>query len=155
MESTRNRLSESQPAHGGIVRDMKRLKEDGAASVSELREFLARMHGKSPQEMLGVVAQSGLAVSMLISAAGCVLLLLAFTLIPYWMSDSASAKDNKSAATKKEKQTPKKSPASGSPEVAGKKSDGGKKPDIAKKLGHKETKTGSPNIDNLIDKNLK
>jgi hypothetical protein len=70
---------------------MKRMREDGSASVSELRDFVGRMHGKSPQEMMGLVSQSGLARGIAMSAGGFAVLLIVGTLIPYLLFDNASA----------------------------------------------------------------
>lgn len=94
MGKARDHLSESRPEAGGIARDLGRLKSDGAATVAELREFLSRMRGRSPQEMLGLVAESGLTRSMFLATFLFVLLLAALTVIPYalrYRSADASA----------------------------------------------------------------
>ncbi len=76
-------LSESRPQTGGVARDFKRLRSDGAATVSELREFLGQMHGKSPQEVIGIVAKSGLTRSIILATFLFVVLLVALTIGPY------------------------------------------------------------------------
>lgn len=76
-------LSETRPRTGGVVRDFKRLKTDGAATVSELREFLGEMHGKSPQEVIGIVAKSGLTRSIVLATFLFAVLLVALTVGPY------------------------------------------------------------------------
>ena len=43
-----------------IPGDIRRLTVHGAATVGELREFLTKMKGKSPQEIIGAIAQSRL-----------------------------------------------------------------------------------------------
>ena len=40
--------------------DLRELKTNSNATVRELKEFLSELRGKSPQEMLGVVASSQL-----------------------------------------------------------------------------------------------
>ena len=40
--------------------DLRELKTNSNATVQELQEFLRQLRGKSPQEMLGVVASSQL-----------------------------------------------------------------------------------------------
>ena len=62
-----------------VMRDFKQIQESGGASVTELREFLHTMKGKSPQEMLGTIAQSDLIRSTFISTVLCVLLLAGLT----------------------------------------------------------------------------
>jgi hypothetical protein len=83
MGKARDHLPESRPQGGGIARDVRRLKADGAATMAELREFLGQMRGRSPQEMIGLVAESGLTRSMLLATFLFVLLLAALTVIPY------------------------------------------------------------------------
>ncbi len=61
----------------------RRLRTDAAASAEELRQFVTRMHGKSPQEVLGAVAESGLTRGIVISAIGALVILVAFTVGPY------------------------------------------------------------------------
>ncbi|MBC8874400.1 MAG: hypothetical protein H8E44_33610 [Planctomycetes bacterium] len=80
-------LSETRPQTGGVARDFNRLKSDGAATVSELREFLGQMHGRSPQEVIGMVAKSGLTRSIILATFLFVILLVACTIIPYVWKD--------------------------------------------------------------------
>lgn len=85
MSDARKQVTETDPGTGGIVRDLRRLKSDGSASVAELREFLKDVKGKSPQEMLGLVAKSGLTRSITLATFLFAVLLAALTLIPYGM----------------------------------------------------------------------
>ena len=62
------------------------LRDNGAASASELREFLTRMHGKPPQEVLGLIAQSGLAKAMFLSTLITLALITAMTAVPFAMN---------------------------------------------------------------------
>lgn len=71
--------SESAP----VGRKLRRLGADVAASGDELREFLQQFRGKSPQEVLGLVASSGLVRATCMAAAGCVVLVAVFTVLPY------------------------------------------------------------------------
>ncbi len=81
------------PNHaGGIAGDMRRLKSDSSAAAGELREFIGRMRGKSTQEVLGVIAQSGLVRCICASAVVFVALIAVFTVVPYLLkSDEAAA----------------------------------------------------------------
>lgn len=153
MEKTRNRLAESKPEKHGVYRDLDRLQTDGNASIGELREFMGRMQGKSPQEMLGVVAQSRLAMSIVWSTVGCAVLLMVLTVGPYLLKPAAA--DNKSDAKKsKQSASVNNNTGGGTPAVAGKTGNvpPTKTSDIAKKLGHTDTKTGTPdNLEKLLD----
>ncbi len=63
------------PLHG--------MRANGAASAAELREFLSRMRGKPPQEVLGLIAQSGLARAMFLATLITVALLAVTTVVPF------------------------------------------------------------------------
>ena len=86
----------SPPAVAGQAR---RLKSDAAATGEELRQFIARMHGKSPQQVLGAVAESGLTRGIVISAIGAIVILVAFTVGPFLVNKLSA--DNAPAATTK------------------------------------------------------
>jgi len=83
MGKSEEHLAETRPQPGGVVRDFKRLRSDGAATVSELREFLGQMHGRSPQEVIGVVAKSRLTRSIILATFLFAVLLVACTIVPY------------------------------------------------------------------------
>ena len=86
LKLARQRQDESP---GGIQpmasagRDFKNLRRNVSATAGELREFLGQMKGRSPKEMLGMVAKStlykGLQQSLIIFAG----ILLVFTVIPF------------------------------------------------------------------------
>lgn len=80
---TRSKENSETPARRGIGGEFRRLNENVPAVADELREFIGKMKGKSPQEVLGAVAQSGLLRATLVSAAGCVAVLVIFTIIPF------------------------------------------------------------------------
>ena len=67
----------------GIVRDIRRIQAGSAATADELRDFIRQFKGRSPQEVLGVVAQSGLTRAVTTTTIASVLLLAAFTAGPY------------------------------------------------------------------------
>ncbi len=83
MGNDNDDLPEPCPKTRGISREFDRLKSDGGASVAELRDFLGQMHGRSPQDVIGMIAGSGLTRSMLLAALLCGLVLLVFTVFPY------------------------------------------------------------------------
>jgi hypothetical protein len=67
--------------------DLRELKGNSRATVQELQAFLRELKGKSPQEMLGVVAASQLARSLGLSSAIVGGSILLFTAIPYFFGD--------------------------------------------------------------------
>ncbi|MFK7850049.1 MAG: hypothetical protein AB8D78_03630 [Akkermansiaceae bacterium] len=67
--------------------DLRELRGNSQATVQEIQEFLRELKGKSPQEMLGLVSNSGLFKSLLLATflvAGGIFL---FTLIPFLMAE--------------------------------------------------------------------
>ena len=80
-------------------RDLKRISENSQAVVGELREFLVTLKGKSPKEMMGSVAESNLAKSLVVSCLVMVTLLFALSAIPYAMKDD----EEQASETPKEK----------------------------------------------------
>lgn len=67
--------------------DLRELKGNSRATVQELQAFLRELKGKSPQEMLGVVAASQLARSLVLSSTLVCGGILLFTAIPYFLGD--------------------------------------------------------------------
>lgn len=91
LESTRDYLESQQGS--GVGSDIERLKTGTAATTEELREFLRSIKGRSPEEVMGVVAQSSLLGSTLLALAGTVLVFLILTAIPYALEKNAADKD--------------------------------------------------------------
>ena len=57
-----------------MINDVKNLKENGSASLDELREFLKTLKARSPQEVIGIVKTSLLIQSLAISTGATVAL---------------------------------------------------------------------------------
>ena len=74
MDSSKDHFESQQPA-AGAMQDYQSLRENTTASVGELREFLGRLKGRSPQEVMGIVAQSSLVRGISIATAGTLILL--------------------------------------------------------------------------------
>lgn len=64
--------------------DLREMKNNSHATVQELQAFLREFKGRSPQEMLGVVAASQLARSFGLATALVTGAILLFTAIPYF-----------------------------------------------------------------------
>ncbi len=84
---------------------MSALKEHGAATVDELKDFLQGMKGKSAQEVLGVIAQSGLIRGVTQATVATIVLVAAFTVGPYMLygrngvKPAAASSDNAKQST--------------------------------------------------------
>ena len=78
--------SNQRPGTGpmsSVQRDVKRVKENSAATLDELRHFMAEMRGKSPAEMLGMVAQSHLVKGIFTATILMTMLIGTLTVVPY------------------------------------------------------------------------
>jgi hypothetical protein len=76
--------SESNPPPTvSLAGDLKKIRRNTAASSHEIREFLAQMRGKSPQEMLGMLASSNLVKCTTQAGIGWLALIVVFTLGPW------------------------------------------------------------------------
>ncbi len=115
MKPIRDHFEQQQEPVAGIAKDLRRLKTDGAASVNELRQFIGQLKGRTPQEAMGVVAQSDLVRSIILAAAGCAVLLVVLTIFPYWFRDRSSSTTTAQPATKVD--TPPLEPAAGTAET--------------------------------------
>lgn len=82
----------------GIARDVGQIKRHGGATAAELAEFLKQLRGRRPQEVLGLVAQSGLLRATALATAGTLALLAALTVIPYFYEKSFPERAKPNAA---------------------------------------------------------
>jgi hypothetical protein len=67
----------------GPLNDLRNVQSNGSASLGELREFLSHLHGKSPQEVIGIVSASLMVQSVVIATVVTLLLMIVFTVWPY------------------------------------------------------------------------
>ena len=99
MDQTREHLEKSgEPV---VTGDMQRLKSDASASVDELREFVAGLKGRSPQEVLGIVTGNSLIQGTIQATVLCVVVLAAATVGP-WMLAGEDAGTAQAAAAEAE-----------------------------------------------------
>jgi hypothetical protein len=154
MASTRTSAGEGSEPRG----ELGRLKVDSSATMEELREFLGQMHGRSTQEVLGLVAQSGLASGIVTATVGCAVLLVVFTVGPYlfYGGEEAKAKEAAAAAATAETESETDSTATAEGEGEGEALTDQEK--AAKAMGIGETKVLDPNkapmndpLDNLLE----
>ena len=71
--------------------DLRELKTNSNATVKELQEFLRDLKGKSPQEMLGIVASSQLFRATILSIILVTVAIFALTAIPYFLGDKTTS----------------------------------------------------------------
>lgn len=142
----------------GMLKDVNRLKTDASATSGELREFIRGLKGRSPQEVMGIVAGNALTQAMLTATIGCVVMLVALS-VPFAFGtskDKAKAKPavaaTDSESAKDESATAKAATSDGeTPTEADLKR-------ASKAMGLDETKTADPkknpldSFDNLLDK---
>ena len=144
---------------GGPRTTLSQLKADSTASMQELQSFLTEFKGKDPREVMGVIANSGLARSIFVALIGCVLILAAGTVGPFmiWggkVDEAAASKDSKKKAIDsaiddgEDEQTKKRKKKKAKQSLASQAKDN--KQEAAKKMGISETKKGDAG--KLLDK---
>ncbi|WP_254513489.1 hypothetical protein [Anatilimnocola floriformis] len=136
-----------------MLKDLENIKHNGSASLVELKQFLSRLQGRSPQEVVGLVSTSLLVQSMVIATLGSLAIMVAFTVGPYLMYGPPQVKQAKSGPGAKAA-APVAAAPSNAEETAKPADNEGR---YKKALGVDETKTADPNknpldIDNLLDK---
>lgn len=155
METPKTRLPSGSYSP---LRDMENIKQNGAASLEELKEFLSKLQGRSPQEVVGIVSTSLLVQSMIISTLGTIAILAIFTIGPYMIYGAPQEKKT-AAAPPAASAAPATSAAqpTGAADQAGELTDNDKSQAL-QKMGIDETKTAKPDenpldkkFDNLLD----
>lgn len=96
MEQTREQLEQQPPTSTGITADMKRLTADASSTAEEVREFIRNLKGRSPQEVLGAVSESGLVQATIQATIGCVAVLGILSVIPWAMKSEETANASES-----------------------------------------------------------
>jgi hypothetical protein len=141
---------------------MQRARDGAFASTAELREFVHNLRGKSPQEVLGAVANSGLAQGVAVATFGTIVLMAVFTVVPYYMYGGKAAAKAKiaaaAAATAKAEadaaNTAESAVATSEKTKAASKDASSNAQQTLEKMGESETKQADPKVnplDNLDD----
>ena len=144
------------------VNDVRKLRTNSAASAAEMIEWLQRMRGKSPREVLGSVADSGLLKSFIQSAFLIALVVFGWTAAVWgwetWRgekSESVAGEETPAAPDKANQENPKPVVPDNvaNPNTAEMPDlDLNSKQKVADKLGIGETKTAPANS-NPLDSN--
>ncbi len=145
----------------GILGQMSRLKANSTASAAEMREFVKQLRGRTPQEVIGLLAQSNLLRATLQATAGIAVLMLLFTLLPAIVGGGKPAPVAKPAPSNTVAPAPSTTPEAkvaakdaAKAEKDGKPKDAKVGKDALEKLGVNETKTADPKknpLDNSVD----
>jgi hypothetical protein len=117
MKRKSDRSEPPRRAPAGTKADLRELRGNSSATVGELRDFLRELKGRSPQEMLGLVATSGLFRATLISTVVVAGAILVFTAIPYLLAgrEAEAPVADESAAAGRETAVPEKAEAADEP----------------------------------------
>ncbi|MBT7957902.1 MAG: hypothetical protein HN759_01090 [Akkermansiaceae bacterium] len=99
--------------------DLRELKTNSNATVRELKEFLSELRGKSPQEMLGVVASSQLFRAIILSLGLVTTTILLLTAIPYFFGEKPALPAKTESATTAPTTVPPTVPPSLTPDATG------------------------------------
>jgi hypothetical protein len=161
MENKPRELPPTTRSAFGPLKEMRNLQANGSASVAELKEFLSSLHGKNPQEVIGIISSSMLLQSLGIAVVATFCLLFVGTLGPYLIygPPKPKATATKSTTNAVEK-TANDSKAVSTAATDGQKSKTSDADQAIKKLGLDEVKDADPgknpldkgpDIDNLLD----
>ncbi|MCE9603634.1 MAG: hypothetical protein K8U03_01885 [Planctomycetia bacterium] len=163
--------TEARPPRG-LAGDIHRARSGANATAEELREFVRQLRGRSPQEMLGVVAGSSLVRGTVAASVITLIFMVIGTLWPYAMrkmnpvvATKPAVVEAAPAAAAPAAANPAAAPAAGTgaaaatPASGSAASDAGPgSPDVLGKLGIGDTKISDPKknpLDNSKDDLLK
>jgi hypothetical protein len=85
--SEQNKTQTQDKGIGGITGDIRSVKHNGAASITELREFIRSLKGRKPQEAMEIASSNGLIRGLMISTIGFLVVLFVFTAIPFYLHE--------------------------------------------------------------------
>ncbi|MCA9175304.1 MAG: hypothetical protein KDB14_12540 [Planctomycetales bacterium] len=100
MANIQDKVGEQQQPTGG---GMRRVVADSSHSLAELRDFMGRLKGKSPQEVLGEVATSGLVRSTTVAAIGFLVVILSLSVGAHYWKQAFPKSSGATAATSSKK----------------------------------------------------
>ncbi len=88
MKGKSKNSGESRTSMASTKADLRELKANSSATVQELQLFLRELKGKSPPEMLGIVASSQLIRAIILSVILVIVAIFALTAIPYFLGNN-------------------------------------------------------------------
>lgn len=126
---------------GGITSDIRSVKHNGAASITELREFMRSLKGRKPQEAMEIASNNGLIRGVVISTIGFLVVLFVFTLIPFFLDEDEVVTQQGITPTSENAGTADQTDSSQNPTTQGE--------ELLDKLQIGETKTADPDANPL------
>ena len=90
MKGKSKNTGESRTSMASAKADLRELKSNSSATVQELQLFLRELKGKSPPEMLGIVASSQLIRAIVLSVILVIVAIFALTAIPHFFGNKES-----------------------------------------------------------------
>ena len=87
MKGNSKNTGESRTSMASTKADLREIKANSSATVQELQLFLRELKGKSPPEMLGIVASSQLIRAIILSVILVIVAIFALTAIPYFLGN--------------------------------------------------------------------
>lgn len=87
MKGKSKNSGESRTSMASSTADLRELKTNSSATVKELQLFLRELKGKSPPEMLGIVASSQLIRATILSVILVIVAIFTLTAIPYFLGN--------------------------------------------------------------------
>jgi hypothetical protein len=145
MKGKAESSSASRTSMASTKADFRELKANSNATVQELQEFLRDLKGKSPQEMLGVVASSQLFRATIFSIILVTIAIFALTAIPYFLGEKQTTEVEPPMATAPTE------PASVPDKTQAAPADTTKEKEPLAPLGVNEKKTAPANVNPLDD----
>lgn len=142
MKGQSKNTDASRESMASTKADLRELKTNSSATVQELQEFLSQLRGKSPQEMLGVVASSQLFRATILSIILVTGTIFALTAFPYFFGEEPTPDSEPVAEV---------IPAAPAPPVTGPKPTNPEKPVNLAPLGVNDKLTAPPNTNPLED----
>lgn len=98
MKSAPDSSDSARTSLASTKADLRELRANSGATVQELREFLKELKGRSPQEMLGIVASSQLIRAVILSTILVTATILALTAVPYFLGDDPAPETEEATA---------------------------------------------------------
>jgi hypothetical protein len=132
--------------------DIHRLRTNGAEVAAELTAFVAKMKGRSPQEVLGEIAQSTLTKGMIVATVWTIISMVVLTVIPFARAKAfPPAAKPLAAESKSDSSTPAPAaqPAKGDTSTASTGNVNDPDGKLLKKLNMDETKNADPKVNPL------
>ncbi|MFT5126258.1 MAG: hypothetical protein ACI9TH_001048 [Kiritimatiellia bacterium] len=151
--SDENEVGHAINPMSSVVSDVKNARRNSGAVAGEVREFLAQMQGRSPQEMLGMIAQSSLIKCTIQAVFVMLAVLVVFTIIPYGLEKLRGGDAAKAKAAPEVAQpvvVPEKPATAASVDAAPATENSDEPDDLLDKLGVGETKV-APAKENPLD----